>query len=73
MAPIPLLVASPGLDSDVAARLRDALLSCHTEPALAATLEALLLARFAAVDPADYDVLVLRAQDADRAGIARPR
>ena len=72
MAPIPLLVASPGLDRDVTARLRDALLSCHTEPALAATRDALLLARFVTVDPADYDVLVSRARDADRGGVARP-
>jgi ABC-type phosphate/phosphonate transport system substrate-binding protein len=72
MAPIPLLVASPALDSAVAARLRDALLSCHIEPALAATREALLLARFVAVDPADYDVLAVRAQDADGGGVARP-
>jgi ABC-type phosphate/phosphonate transport system substrate-binding protein len=73
MAPIPLLVASPGVEGNVAARLRHALLSCHAEPALAATLEALLLARFVDVDPAAYDVLVLRARDADRAGIAKPR
>ena len=72
MAPIPLLVASPGVDSAVAARLRDALLSCHTEPAMAATLEALLISRFVAVDPAAYDVLASRAQVADRAGVARP-
>jgi ABC-type phosphate/phosphonate transport system substrate-binding protein len=72
MTPIPLLIASPDLDSDVVARLRHALLSCHAEPALAATLEALLLARFVAVDPAAYDILVSRAQDADRAGVAKP-
>jgi ABC-type phosphate/phosphonate transport system substrate-binding protein len=72
MAPIPLLVASPGIDRAVAARLQYALLSCHTEPALAATLDALLLSRFVAVDPTAYDVLVLRAQDADRAGVAKP-
>lgn len=32
----------------------------------------LLVSRFVAVDPTAYDVLVLRAQDGDRAGIARP-
>src|SRR4051794_22735221 len=36
-----------------------------------APLEALLLRRFVAVDPAAYDVLVIRAQAADNAGIAR--
>jgi ABC-type phosphate/phosphonate transport system substrate-binding protein len=72
MTPIPLLVASPGIDRDAAERLRHPLLSCHVEPALAATLDALLLRRFVAVDPTAYDVLVLRAQDADRSGIAKP-
>ena len=71
MTPIPLLVASPGLD-DETAELRRVLLSCHAEPALAATLDALLVSRFVAVDPTAYDALVLRAHDADRAGIARP-
>ena len=70
MTPIPLLVASPGVERDAAARLRDALLACHREPALAATLETLLLARFDAVEPGDYDVLLRRAQAADRAGIS---
>ena len=65
MTPIPLLVASPGVSDDAAARLRSALLSCHAAPELAATREALLLARFAAVDPADYDVLLDRARVAD--------
>ena len=71
MTPIPLLVASPGIDRDAAERLRHALVSCHATPELTATLDALLLSRFVAVDPAAYDVLVRRAQDADRAGIAR--
>ena len=72
MTPIPLLIASTGIDGDATGRLRHALLSCHAEPALAATLEALLLRRFVAVDPADYDILLRRAQDADRAGMTKP-
>jgi ABC-type phosphate/phosphonate transport system substrate-binding protein len=72
MTPIPLLVASPGIDGETSERLRRALLSCHAESALAATLEALLVSHFVAVDPTPYDVLVLRAQDADRAGITKP-
>lgn len=58
MTPIPLLVASPGIPDDAAARLRRALLSCHSAPELAATRDTLLLARFDAVDAADYDVLL---------------
>ncbi|HKS61188.1 MAG TPA: PhnD/SsuA/transferrin family substrate-binding protein [Xanthobacteraceae bacterium] len=60
MTPIPLLVASPGVADDAVARLRQTLLSCHREPELAATLDTLLLARFVAVDPADYEVLLAR-------------
>jgi hypothetical protein len=51
MAPIPLLIASPGVDGNVVARLRDALLVCHAEPSLAATRETLLLARFGEIIP----------------------
>lgn len=72
MTPIPPLVASPGIDRDLAARLRGALLSCHRESALTATREALLLARFAAVDPADYDILLAQKAKADAAGIPAP-
>ena len=69
MTPIPLLVASPGIASDALARLRRALLSCHAEPELAATLGTLLVSRFDEVDPADYDVLLDQAQEADRGGV----
>ena len=64
MTPIPLLVASPGAADDAIARLRHALLSCHSAPELATTLDTLLLARFVAVDPADYDVLLDRGERA---------
>src|ERR1041384_4102814 len=65
MTPIPLLVASPGVADDVVAQLRGALLSCHAAPELAATLDTLLLLRFTAVDPADYDMLLAQARAAD--------
>ena len=71
MTPIPLVVASPGVADDAAARLRNALLSCHAAPELAATLDTLLLARFTAVDVADYDVLLDRARAADLSLSAR--
>ena len=72
MTPIPLLIASRGIDHDVAARLRHALLACHAEPSLAATLDTLLLTRFAEVDPADYAVLPAQKQKADAGGIPAP-
>jgi len=48
MTPIPLLVASPGIACDAVARLRRALLSCHCEPELAATLGTLLVSQVSA-------------------------
>lgn len=68
MTPIPLLVASPGVGSDVTARLRRTLLSCHIEPELATTLDTLLVSRFEAADPSAYEVLTAQAQEADRLG-----
>ena len=64
MTPVPLLVASSGVADDAITRLRHALLSCHSAPELATTLDTLLLARFVAVDPADYDVLLDRGERA---------
>ena len=72
MTPIPLLVASPSIDGDAIARLRTALLACHAEPALAATRDALLLTRFAPVEPADYDMLPAQKTKADAGGIPAP-
>jgi ABC-type phosphate/phosphonate transport system substrate-binding protein len=69
MTPIPALVASSAANDTAVARLRAALLSCHAEPALAATRETLLLARFEAADRADYRMLVAWARDADDADI----
>jgi ABC-type phosphate/phosphonate transport system substrate-binding protein len=64
LTPIPLLVASPGIASDALARLRRALLSCHAAPEITLTLDTLLISRFEQADPADYDVLRSRAEDA---------
>ena len=72
MTPIPLLVASPGVDSDIAARLRRALRSCHAAPELVPTLDTLLVSRFEAVDPSVYAVLTSQAEEADRGGIPAP-
>lgn len=64
------MVASPLLDAAARERLTAALLDAHTEPELAATLEALLLARFVRVAPADLDVFLQRARAAEAAGYA---
>jgi ABC-type phosphate/phosphonate transport system substrate-binding protein len=72
MTPIPPLIAAANIDESVAARLRDALLSCHDAPELAATREALLLARFAPVEAADYRLLVAWEREADTRGVAAP-
>ena len=42
------------------------------ETELAATFEALMITRFAPVNPADYAVLLSQAREADGWGIARP-
>ena len=57
LTPIPLLVASLGVEEGALARLRRALLSGHAAPELAATLDTLLISRFEQADAADYDVL----------------
>lgn len=72
MTPIPPLVASSGADRDATARLRSALLSCHSAPAMADTLHALLLSRFDAVDAADYRMLLAWEQQSDAGGIPKP-
>jgi ABC-type phosphate/phosphonate transport system substrate-binding protein len=72
MTPIPPLIAAPMIDDDAATRLRAALLACHAESALAATRDALLLSRFAPIDAADYQLLVLWEKQADAAGIPAP-
>jgi len=72
MAPIPPLVASRHVDADTVSQLRQALLSCHSAHDMTATLKTLLLSRFEAVDPCDYQVLISWAQDADVRGVVVP-
>ena len=65
-APIPPLVASPRIDERTCARVTAALVDLHREPALASTLESLLLSRFLAPAPADrFDVFLDRQHAAD--------
>lgn len=63
-SPIPLLVASPGVDAELAKRLRAHLLSLHAQPAYGPLLADVLLARFAAPDIRAYDALEAMAGDA---------
>ncbi|MDQ0140034.1 phosphate/phosphite/phosphonate ABC transporter substrate-binding protein [Cupriavidus necator] len=69
-APIPPLVASAQADPRQCARVRAALLALHADAAGTALLAMLGLARFAAVQPADYAGLPAMAREADRAGFA---
>jgi ABC-type phosphate/phosphonate transport system substrate-binding protein len=72
MTPIPPLIAAAGVAEDDVARLRAALLSCHAEPELAATRDALLLARFEAIDAEGYRMLVDWKREADDGAVPAP-
>jgi len=52
--PIPLLVAAPGVDAQVVARLRGHLVGVHEREEYRALLDDVLLARFVAPQLADY-------------------
>jgi ABC-type phosphate/phosphonate transport system substrate-binding protein len=67
-APSPPLVASAAVPADTRARIQEALLRVHTDPAMAATLGDLLLTRFAPVDPKDFDLFLAWQQAAESAG-----
>lgn len=69
-APAPPLVASTGIDAATREGVTAALLSVHEAPAMAATLEALLLARFVRADPEAFEVLRERERAAAAAGYA---
>ncbi len=62
--PIPLLVAAPGIDPQIVARLQARLLALHESPAQAARLADVLLARFVAPDVAAYSSLEAMARAA---------
>jgi ABC-type phosphate/phosphonate transport system substrate-binding protein len=66
--PIPLLVAAPGVDAAVVARLRRHLLSLDTQPAYAPLLADVLLARFVMPDTMSYRTLESMATSASEAG-----
>jgi ABC-type phosphate/phosphonate transport system substrate-binding protein len=68
LAPIPLLVASAGTDSEPIARMRAALVGAGQDATARGLLDDLVLEGFAEVEPGDYDVTQSWALDAERAG-----
>jgi len=69
-APIPLLVAAPGVDVAVTRSLRDVLLGAHERPEYGALLTDVVLERFVAPDVTAYSALENLAADAERTGYA---
>ena len=55
--PMPLLVAAPGIDADIVARLSGHLVGIHEQAAYRALLGEVLLERFVPADAASYEVL----------------
>lgn len=66
--PIPPLVAAPGIDAGIAARLRRALADVGAAPELAAQRAALCLAGFAPSARTDYHAIMIAAAEADALG-----
>jgi ABC-type phosphate/phosphonate transport system substrate-binding protein len=64
MAPIPPLVASRTVTEDTLERLRQAFLSSSIETELPATFDTLMISRFAAINPDDYEQLVAQSREA---------
>jgi ABC-type phosphate/phosphonate transport system substrate-binding protein len=67
-APSAPLVASPDIAEDTCSRLTAALLDAHRDPALASSLETLLLERFVDAAPARFEVFLERHRAAESAG-----
>lgn len=72
-APIPLLVAAPGIPVDVVARLQGYLTSVHERPGYPGLLEPVLLSRFAAPEVPAYAETERLRERAERAGYAAIR
>lgn len=71
-APIPLLVASPGIDRGTAEALRAALLRSASDEAVRPVLDRLLIERFVPVEASAYDLLERWDAQALHAGYAVP-
>jgi len=70
-APSAPLVASPDVPADKCEALTLALLAVHAVPDMRATLDELLLSRFARTEPKDFDVFLDRERAAEAAGYPR--
>jgi ABC-type phosphate/phosphonate transport system substrate-binding protein len=70
--PMPLLVASAGVDPALSERLRQALIAARDDADMAGVLAALGLAGFAAPEPEAYRVLLDQAAEAEAAGYPVP-
>lgn len=67
-APSAPLVASPGVSEETCARLTEALVGAHADPAIRPTLASLLLSRFVRTEPKDFEVFLERERAAVAAG-----
>lgn len=72
MTPIPPLVASRTVAEDTLERLRQAVLSSAIETELSAALDTLMVSRFAAINPDDYEPLVAQAREVDAGQLSNP-
>lgn len=70
--PMPLLVASPGIDPETVGRLRQALLASSQDSGIAGVLADLQLAGFAAPQPESYRLLLDQAAEAEAQGYPVP-
>lgn len=70
--PIPPIVADPHTPAHITNAIQTALLTAHEQPQLTCALEALMLDRFVAVEPAYYDALLKQAHLAEAAGYLIP-
>lgn len=70
--PMPLLVASQGVDDGAVQALKQALLAAASDPEARGVMERLRLAGFQAVTPDSYQVLIREAEAADAEGYAQP-
>ena len=70
--PFPPLVASPGIDADIADRLREALCTAHDDPETRPLLDKVLVDRFVVPEVADYSLGAELDRDALSAGYPMP-
>lgn len=72
LSPLPLLIASPSMDTGTADRLRLACQSAHTDPSGRAALDILGIEQLGAVDASEYNRLIRQAEECEAAGVSLP-